>query len=494
MGRKGMLTMNQIDEVKELQNQGYGPVEISRRLGINRKTVSAYMQKESFSAGFPERAERSSKLDRWKKEIDLWLDEDRRMRYKQRHTAKRVFKRLTELHPDFGCSYSIVQRYLKTAKKSRIASDGALELVWESGVAQADFGEADILENEKKKCLKYFVLSFPFSNAAYTQGFGGETAECVCQGLLDIFNHVGGVPLRIVFDNATGVGRRVRDQVMYSELFLRFKCHYGFSVTFCNPESGQEKGNVESKVGYIRRNMFVPIPEVTDLVSWNKELLSTCERDFERQHYKKGQLIAELFKQDQAALAPLPSKPFRVERLVKYRTDGYGKFCTDSNHWYSTRPENAYANIIAGIGAHTITAYTEAGEVISCQARIYGSSRTDSTDYATTIDMLVKKSGAWKNCELRNKLDGESRSLIDEMTKPKRGELLRSLGKNAEQYGFDIALSSLEEAVKRGTDDEFSIQALAARRAYDLFGELPDSGPNLGLYDSALLRGEGSPK
>ena len=484
--------MNQIDELKELQNQGYGPVEISRRLGVNRKTVSAYMQKDSFSDEIPERSQRSSKLDRWKHEIDLWLDEDRRMRYKQRHTAQRVFKRLTELHPDFNCSYSIVQRYLKTAKKTRVVAEGVLELVWSSGDAQADFGEADILQNNEKRSCKYFVLSFPFSNGAYTQTFGGETAECVCQGLLDIFNHIGGVPLRIVFDNATGVGRRVRDQVLYSELFLRFKCHYGFSVTFCNPESGQEKGNVENKVGYIRRNLFVPIPAVPDLVSWNKELLSICEQDFGREHYKKGQSIAELFKQDKASLAPLPAKSFRVERLVKYRTDGYGKFCTDSNHWYSTRPENAYANIVAGIGAHTITVYSESGEIIACHARVYGSSRSDSTDYATSIDMLIKKGGAWKNCELRNKLDGESRSIIDGMTNPKRGELLRSLGKNAGQYGFDIALSSLEEAVKRGTDDEFSIQALAARRAYDSFGELPDSGPNLGLYDSALLRGEGS--
>jgi transposase len=75
-----MLTMNQIDEVKELQRQGYGPVEIARRLGINRKTVSAYMQKDSFTAEQAERARHASKLDRWKDEIDRWLDEDRRMR------------------------------------------------------------------------------------------------------------------------------------------------------------------------------------------------------------------------------------------------------------------------------------------------------------------------------------------------------------------------------------------------------------------------------
>jgi hypothetical protein len=51
------------------------------------------------------------------------------------------------------------------------------------------------------------------------------------------FNWIGGVPRRIVFDNASGVGRRVRDKVSLNDLFLRFKCHYGFSVSFCNPDA-----------------------------------------------------------------------------------------------------------------------------------------------------------------------------------------------------------------------------------------------------------------
>jgi transposase len=42
------------------------------------------------------------------------------------------------------------------------------------------------------------------------------------------------------------VGRRVRDKVSLNDLFLRFKCHYGFSVSFCNPDAGHEKRHVEN--------------------------------------------------------------------------------------------------------------------------------------------------------------------------------------------------------------------------------------------------------
>ena len=308
-----MLHMNQIDQIKELQRQGYGAKEIADRLGIDRKTAARYMLTDDYSRGVSERKALPSKLDPWKAEINGWLEEDRRMRFKQRHTAKRVHERLGFEHPGvYDCSYPLVQRYVKAYKAERRQTDGFLELVWAPGEAQADFGEADIIEAGSKRMVKYLTLSFPASNAAYVQAFGGETAECVAQGLADIFERLGGVPLRIVFDNATGVGRRVRDKVTMSELFLRFKCHYGFSVSFCNPASGHEKGNVENKVGYVRRNFFVPIPVIESIESWNRELFPRAERDFERPHYKKGLPIGELFEEDRKALGPLPTKAFFV--------------------------------------------------------------------------------------------------------------------------------------------------------------------------------------
>lgn len=253
-----MLHMNQIDEIKDLQRRGYGPYQIATRLGIDRKSVSKYMGQEDFNVSPETPKHLPSKLDPWKPTIDSWLEEDRRMRYKQRHTAKRVHDRLQEEYPDtYRCSYPLVQRYVRVQKAAQgRRRQGALELVWAPGESQADFGEADLLEGGEKISVKYLCLSFPNSNAGYEQTFRGETAECVAQGLKDIFEHLGGVPPLLVFDNTTGVGRRIRDKVSFADLFLRFKCHYGFTVRFCNPDSGHEKGHVENKVGYVRRNVY----------------------------------------------------------------------------------------------------------------------------------------------------------------------------------------------------------------------------------------------
>ena len=107
-----------------------------------------------------------------------------------------------------------------------------------------DFGEADF--NEDTDCVrrKYLTTSFPFSNDGLSQIFGGETAECVCQGLQDVFQYTGGVPYLLVFGNAKGVGRRICEKVMETELFSRFRAHYGFQIRFCNPQAGWEKGSV----------------------------------------------------------------------------------------------------------------------------------------------------------------------------------------------------------------------------------------------------------
>ena len=40
-----------------------------------------------------------------------------------------------------------------------------------------------------------------------------------------------------------------------------------------NHESGWEKGNVENKDGYLRRNELVPVPRFNDLAEENRHLL-----------------------------------------------------------------------------------------------------------------------------------------------------------------------------------------------------------------------------
>ncbi len=358
-----MLTMSQINHIKDLSNCGYRISEISEKTGADPKTIRKYLSQDDFSPEPPIVQEKPSKLDPFKPIIHEWLEEDKKHWRKQHHTAQRVYERLIEEHGYTG-SYSIVQRYMKKCRSIQ-TEKANLELIWDPGPAQVDFGEADFYEAGKLCRKKYLTVSFPFSNDGYSQVFGGETAECVCQGLQDIFEFIGGVPPLLIFDNATGVGRRIGDAIHESELFSRFRAHYHFRVRFCNPYSGWEKGNVKRKVDYNRSNLFVPVPHFTEIEKYNQKLLSRHEKKAAELHYKKQVPIGELFEEDRKALLMLPPKRFNVCRYEWQKADGYGKVCMDGKHFYSTMPENAHQKVLVGIHAHTIDILTEEGQVIT---------------------------------------------------------------------------------------------------------------------------------
>ena len=274
-----MLTMTRINDIRKAYfENGCTISAIAARFGIDRKTARKYIEKEDFNEPPPAQpaASRWPKLEPWRKQIDEWLEGDVKARRKQRHTAKRVYDRLCAEVKDFGCSYRTVASYVKE-KKHQIYSGvrAALPLEHKAGEAQVDFGSADFYENGRLCSGKYLNVSFPYSNAGYLQLFRGENRECLFEGLKAVFEHIGGVPSRLWFDNmSTVVGQVLKEGKRdLCEPFLRFKEHHGFEAAFCNVNAGHEKGNVENKVGYHRRNLLVPVPRFEDLEQYNRELL-----------------------------------------------------------------------------------------------------------------------------------------------------------------------------------------------------------------------------
>jgi transposase len=434
---------------------------------------------------------RPSQLDPFKTIILGWLAQDARVRYKQRHTAQRIHERLLHDYPEtYQGSYSTVQRFVQKATR-KAPQEGTLELVWHPGEMPVDFGTADATEYGAPVVLKFLTMTFPFSNAGYYQSFRGETAECVVQGLQDIFEHIGGVPRRLVFDNASGVGRRVHDQVRLTTLFQRFQSHYGFETTFCNPYAGHEKGNVENKVGYTRRHFFVPAWEVDDLVRQNQTALVQCEADWDRRHYKKGSSIATLWQAERSALRALPLRSMTAVRFTRALADGYGKVQVDGVHWYSTAPEFAGQELMLQIGAHTVTPFAPDGTPITCHPRPLGTTRTDTADYRTTVHQLWQKPGAWRNSGLRALIPETARTLLDDAPRADLKDVLHALADLTERYDFEHAVHALVVAVSQGRPTYATMMVCALRAAADPASLSNPGGPDLSAYDQ-FLDGRGS--
>jgi len=483
---------------------GNSITEISRHTGRDRKTIRLYLEKDDWnrdqprsvsSPGFP-------KLEPFKATIDAWLMEDKKAKRKQRHTALRIYQRLAEHYQErFNCSYRTVAGYVAGRKKEMYGKPASyLPLEHLPGEAQADFGDADFYENGQRYSGKYVNLSFPYSNQGYLQLFKGENQECLFEGLISIFTHIGGIPSRIWFDNTRtivskvikGGGRRLTDD------FLRFQEHYRFEAVFCNVDAGHEKGNVESKVGYHRRNLLVPVPRFTSLAGFNQELLAACDLDGGRAHYRKEATIADLYAADKAALLELPSVTLDVSTYITVKTNGYGRFYLGNGlHEYSVSPQYANSRVLVKITATEVMPLDKSNQVIVRHARLYGDAKQQSMQWLPYLTQLSRRPNALKYTGIYPMLPHSLKEYLASCHQGDRGKVLHVIATLTEENGFSGALEAVDQALKYAVTDIDSLLnlhhwlydkalAMAPLRLGDNIPELMQVTPNLAAYDVSL--------
>lgn len=495
-----MIGVDKIDDIRKLGRAGASVASIARDTGVSEPTVRKYLRKRDLSERPPAvgKAPASPLLEPFADLIDSWLAEDRRCWFKQRHTARRVYDRLVE-EEGFEGSYTTVQRYVKR-RRERLAAEldareaqGFLLLDWAPGECQVDFGQADFRVRGVVQRGHFLVVEFPHSNVGLAQVFWGETAECVCQGLRNVFEFVGGVPLRAVFDNATEVGRRVGAQVSTSGLFRRFAAHYGLDYSFTNPYSGNEKGSVENKVGALRRNLFVPMPQVWDIEAYNERLLGACAAlSGGKPHYRKGVPESELFEGDRAALSPLPEAPFACVTWVTRKCDKQGCFKAGGEHRYSAGPAMASKEVAVAMGAFDVTVVGPGGEVVAEYPREWGDAPTDSADPTLQLRLLSVRPGGWRNSSVRSSLPGELVAFLDSETPSDLGADLRALRDVSARRGWTATVEGARRALgATGGMDAATLELAAARAAAgDVLVEY-DEPVDLAGYDRAFELLEG---
>jgi len=334
-----VINMAQAHYIKNLyENEEKSLREISRITELSFQTVQKYAYQSNWNAEHLPNMdpERYPVLGKHIATIDDWLEEDKRQPRKQRHTITRIYHRLQKEFGFEGC-YSSVKRYVRKKKYLMHESvTGYLPLSQPMGYAQVDFGEFKYYDGLGRDNIAYaLTISAPFSNMAFTQVFKSQNQECLLEGMKHIFHYMGGVPIRIKADNMTTAVAHVLKgtERTLSDGFARFKLHYRFGADFCNPASGNEKGNVENKVGYSRRNFFVPVPTIENFEEYNKKLWGLCEEDAERDHYKIGVPIKDLWEQERKCLLALPENEYLVFRYESARISNYGYVTVDTNKY-----------------------------------------------------------------------------------------------------------------------------------------------------------------
>jgi transposase len=271
------------------------------------------------------------KLDPFLPVLHQILHDDKKAPRKPRHTARRIFERLRAEHGYQG-GLTVVKDAVRAWRRNH--TEVVVPLAHPPGEAQVDFGQAEVVLDGQPTTVAVFVLTLPYSDAIDCQAFPREGTEAFLEGYVRAFAFLGGVPRRISDDNSKIAVARItgrRDRKVTGE-FLRLQSHHLFADHFCLVRRPNEKGHVETLVGYARRNFLVPVPILRDgLEGLNARLEADCRADLLRRLRGKPATKGERLAEEHAAMRPLPTEAFTAAWAEQPTADSLSLVRFDTN-------------------------------------------------------------------------------------------------------------------------------------------------------------------
>lgn len=309
-----MLTMYQQITVKTLAKQGTLNKDIATEMNCHRNTVSNILKRE----GIVEKQTRkkSSYFDMYHDRIKEYLQQD--------ITRLRIWELLTEEHGlqrtyDAMCKYTQAQFGKKqTAYVVQVTKPG--------DEGEVDFGYLGLVKDHVSGLMKkayVFIMTLSYSRDSYYGITYDQTVKSFISAHIQAFTYFGGISRRIKVDNLkAAILKNRRYDLEFNADFLLCAYHYGFVIAPCTPYEPQQKGKVESQVGYVKNNFWAgrTFDDAVDLErqlhQWMREYANL------RMHGTTKRIPHEVFLlEERSTLQPLPITPFTfyetVRRLVK---------------------------------------------------------------------------------------------------------------------------------------------------------------------------------
>ena len=366
----------------------------AKRLGISRNTVKKYWEGDNVPWDHkPYNRDATVMTPEVVQFIKDCLDEDDANGIKkQRHTARRIYQRLVEEH-GFSGSESSVRNLVHELRAERKISQVFIPLRFAPGDAiQIDWDEATVFMDGKKEKINLFCARLCHSCAPYVIAYKRQNLESFLDAIIHAFQYFGGVPGRLIFDNArvavkSGFGAQAAAQDDYSQL----AAHYGFQPVFCNPASGNEKGLVENLVGYIRRNVCVPLPRVKNLEELNAKLLAKCTQYLNHQVEGRPARVGVMLDEDRTALRPMPRYTPDIAEKVYPTVSRYSTVLFETNHYSVPCKYRGKSTTVKAYPNH-VEIWIE-GSMVARHDRLFGR-KEESLDMQHYLPILAQKGRA----------------------------------------------------------------------------------------------------
>ncbi|HYN51851.1 MAG TPA: IS21 family transposase [Thermoleophilaceae bacterium] len=389
--------VEQFEQIRrDRDREGLSIRALAERHGVHRRAVRQALVSPLPPAKRAPVGRPAPKLGPYRAVIDEWLEADRAAPRKQRHTAKRIWRRLVDEH-GADVAEVTVRQYVRRRKRQLgwPVSEVFVPQVHAPGVeAEVDWGQAVVELAGVPMTVHLFVMRASFSGAAFCQASLVETQQAFLELHVQAFEWFGGVFAEIRFDNLTSAVKKVLKgrRRIESDRFVALRSHYLFASAFTTPglEGAHEKGGVEGEVGRSRRNHMVPVPQVADLAELNALLLAGCELDLGRRIDGRPGTVGEAWATERPLLGALPPEPFDSAEPAAPRVDQKSLVTIRQNR-YSVPVALAGLKVSARVGAREIT-ISHAGSVVAIHERLHGKFGT-SAQLDHYLELLRRRPG-----------------------------------------------------------------------------------------------------
>ena len=268
------LTMIDVRELLRRRQAGEGARRAARECGTDRKTVKRYYEAAD-ECGIALDAELTDEVvarvgqavqgrstpppsDAWqalvpvRAQIEMWLGAERPLRLVRIHELL--------VREGVRVSYSTLRRYAQRELgyggprvTVRLADTAPGE------EAQVDFGHVGWLVDvtDKRRKLWSLIVTLSFSRHMFVWPTFTQTMRDVCEGLDEAWTFFGGVPRRVVLDNASSMVTVPSAQApVLQRSFQEYAQARGVFVDPARVRRPQDKGRVENQVPYVRERWF----------------------------------------------------------------------------------------------------------------------------------------------------------------------------------------------------------------------------------------------
>ena len=270
-------------------------------------------------------------------------------------------------------------------------------------------------------------------------------------------------------------------------MFSLFRAHYGFGPRFRDPYSGHGKGSVENAVGFVRRNLMVPMPSAGSFRASARVRLDACGRVAGSDHCRHDVPVIELFEAEKDHMLPLPGVRFDPCDWRSVKTDKTGAATIDANR-YPAGPKWRSMRLQAGARVFEIEPRGPDGETITTPERIWGHSAEPQADPASLLAIIARKPRIWGESPIGNDFPETVRALPDRMDARTRSDPLDDIRAVAADCGLAATVKAVETVTNAGRTVDRAAIGTCAKRILE--GAGTEGGQDLKRYDKYMKEAE----